>query len=300
MENLEIQISGKIQNSNFPIWKDSLLKQINSINMELITDNDFAVATEDSKLLKIAEKSIQKAKIKAIEQTEEIQILFNALDEISEQARQARLTLDRQIRVKKQEIKDELITTSITKVQDYIDSKSQIYSQLDNSKHLQRHQYELAIKGKSSIVGIRKSLMSLVQNLKNTIDEDSKQVLRNYEIIETIPSNDRLLFQDISYLITLPEKELRLTIENRIVKLSEQKAKINAANAEKELHDIDNEVLLEKINEDKNRYIISIELLSTRQNAISKAREIKSLFDNSDYLVDLVDMKLKIKRDLQP
>lgn len=89
MDNLEIQISGRIQNSNFPVWKNALLNQIGLINLKLITDNDFAAATEDAKLLKRAEKAILEAKIRAIEQTEEIQLLFNALDEISEQARQA-------------------------------------------------------------------------------------------------------------------------------------------------------------------------------------------------------------------
>ncbi|WP_295580525.1 hypothetical protein [uncultured Lamprocystis sp.] len=91
VDNLEIQISGRIQNSNFPVWKNALLNQIGLINLKLITDNDFAAATEDAKLLKRAEKTILEAKIRAIEQTEEIQRLFNALDEISEQARQARL-----------------------------------------------------------------------------------------------------------------------------------------------------------------------------------------------------------------
>jgi hypothetical protein len=110
VDNLEIQISGRIQNSNFPVWNNALLNQIGLINLKLITDNDFAAATEDVKLLKRAEKAILEAKIRAIEQTEEIQRLFNALDEISEQARQARLTLERQIRTRKQEIRTEIQT----------------------------------------------------------------------------------------------------------------------------------------------------------------------------------------------
>jgi len=292
MKNLEIQISGKIQNSNFPVWKDSLLQKVHSINITLITDEDFAVATEDAKLLKKAEKAIQDAKIRAIKQTEEIQLLFNALDQVSEQARQARLSLERQIKFRKQQIRDELITSSITQVQAYINRKPQIFSQLDNSKYLQRYQYELAIKGKYSIVIIRNVLNSLVQNLKNAIDQDSKQVLHNYAIIEAVAPQDRLLFQDFDYLVSLPEKELRLTIENRIVKFSEQAAKIKAISTEKALNNLNQRFLLDAVNENKNLYVISIELLTTRQNAIDQAREIKSLLEKSDCLVD---MKLKMK-----
>lgn len=294
MDNLEIQISGRIQNSNFPVWKNALLDQISLINLKLITDNDFAAATEDAKLLKRAEKAILEAKIRAIEQTEEIQLLFDALDEISEQARQARLTLERQIRTRKQEIKDDLINTAITEVRNYIAGKAEVYSQLDNSRYVQRYQYELATKGKASIAGVKNSLASLVRDLKCEIDAECSQVLRNYKLIETIPANDRLLFQDINYLVTLPETELRLTIENRTVRVSEQKSRQNAEKAEKALTDIADEELSGTINEETTHYVIAIDLLSTRQYAVSKAREIKRLFESSD---TLVGMKLTIKRE---
>ncbi|MEA5420303.1 hypothetical protein VB712_13815 [Spirulina sp. CCNP1310] len=291
MRNLEIQISGKIQNSNFPLWKDSLLQKIKSINMKLMTDEDFAVATQDAKLLKKAEEAIQDAKIKAIQQTQEIQLLFTALDQISEQARQARLRLERQIKFRKQQIRDELITASIQQIQGHINCRPGIYSRLDNSKYLQRYQYELAIKGKPMST-VRNVLAGLVQNLKNTIDQESQQVLRKYEIIEAVGSDEKLLFQDIDHLVSLSEKELRLTIENRIVKFSEQAAKIRAVNAEKELNNLNQNFFLDTVNEDKNLYVISIELLSTRQNAIDRAREIRNLLEKSDCLVD---MKLKMK-----
>jgi len=294
VDNLEIQISGRIQNSNFPVWKNALLDQISLINLKLITDNDFAAATEDAKLLKRAEKAILEAKIRAIEQTEEIQLLFDALDEISEQARQARLTLERQIRTRKQEIKDDLINTAITEVRNYIAGKAEVYSQLDNSRYVQRYQYELATKGKASIAGVKNSLASLVRDLKCEIDAECSQVLRNYKLIETIPANDRLLFQDINYLVTLPETELRLTIENRTVRVSEQKSRQNAEKAEKALTDIADEELSGTINEETTHYVIAIDLLSTRQYAVSKAREIKRLFESSD---TLVGMKLTIKRE---
>lgn len=297
MDSLEIQISGRIQNSNFPVWKNSLLSEIGSINLNLLTDNDFAVAAEDAKLLRRAENAIQEAKIRAIEQTEEIQRLFNALDEISGQARQARLTLERQIRTRKQEIKDDLINTSIADVANYINSKGETYSQLDNSQYLQRHQYESAAKSKSSIAGIKNSLASLVRELKCAIDDACNQVLRNVKLLETIPFNDRLLFQDVKYLVSLPEGELRLTIENRRVKIAEQKFRLNAESAERKLTNIADEELSDTVNEEKARYIIAIDLLCTRQFAINKAREIKLLFGNSD---TLMNMKLTIKRDSRP
>lgn len=295
MEHLEIQISGKIQSSNFHIWKDSLLTQIHSTNLDLVTDTDFVIASDDAKALKNAEKNLKEAKVKAMAQTEEIQSLFSALDEVSDQARQARLTLERQIRAKKQDIKSELIDDAIEEVHDYIASKPEIFSSLDNSKHLQRHHYEGVIKGKSTITSVQRSLNSLVQDVKGVIDSEYERVVKNFALIEAIPPNDRLLFQDLSYLITLPENELHLTIENRIVKLSEQNARNYAANVEKELNVIDNEALNGVKIEQKNSYVISVEILSSRHDAINVAREIKKTLNDLD---SLIDIRLTKKRDI--
>jgi hypothetical protein len=295
MERLDIQISGKIKSSNFLIWKDSLLKQIRSTNLKLITDNDFAIATQDAKALKKAEKIIEEAKIKAIAQTEEIQSLFNALDEISYQARNSRLNLERQVRAKKKRIKNELITDAIEEVHNYIAGKPKIFCQLDNSSHLQRHQYESVIKGKHKISSVENALKHLVKNQKNKIDDRNTQVLSNFALIKKIPSDDKVLFQDVNYLVALPESELQLTIDNRIVKLSEQKAQKIAADGEKELTDINNEVLHGTLNEEMNRYVISIELLSPRQDAINIAREIKNALNTSEFILDI---KLTRKRDI--
>ncbi len=275
MSNLEIQISGRIQNSNLDLWKNELLLKISSTNLELITDNDFAAATEDVKYFKLAEKNIKDAKIKAISQTEEIQSLFNALDQFSEHARQTRLTLERQIRVKKQEIKDGLIHGSIQKVHDYIASKSEVYSRLDNSKHLLKYEYDLAVKGKSTISGVEAALNNLVENIKIKIDVEFRKVNESFRIINSIDETDKVLFQDVDYLVRLPENELRLTIDNRISKLSEQNALKHAEEAEKELKAIDNAELLGIKSEEKGQYVISIEMSSTRDEAIEIAREIK-------------------------
>ncbi len=302
MENLDIQISGQIQNSNFPIWKDSLLDQIKSINLELVTDDEFAIAEKNSKSLKKAEKVVQEAKIKALEQTQDIQSLFKALDEVAEEARQARLKLDRQIRVKKQKVKEALITDSINNVRNYIGSKPEVFNQLDNNKYIQRYQYEAQIKGKSTINSCLNSLNLLVETIKASVDIDCNQVIANYLIIKNLPPDDKILFQDINYLVTLPTKELKLTIDNRKTKLSEQTLKTSeqrlqkkALEAKKELEHIDNEALSDSPSEENSDYLISIELFSSKQEAANMARRIKDLLQDSSFLLDI---RLSKKRDI--
>lgn len=95
MNEIVIKLTGEIENTNFDEWKKDLITQIQSTKKELITDDDFVIASKQVKSFKLAEKSLVEAKQSAIEQASDIQKLFGAIDEISVEARDARLSLER-------------------------------------------------------------------------------------------------------------------------------------------------------------------------------------------------------------
>jgi hypothetical protein len=286
MEALEIQITGTIKSSNFPIWKTSLLGRIRAINQALITDDDFAVATDDAKALKKAEELIKEAKVRAIAQTEEIQSLFAALDEISERAREARLTLERQIKVRKQEIKEGLIEEAISEVGDHIAEQPTLFRQLNHEKFLQRHQYEAAIKGKSTVSGLKRALGELVRQLRDAIDEEVRRVMHNRAIIDAIPRERALLFQDVVYLVTLAEDDLCSTIENRLARVAEQEAITRVSPVEQALESFHADVMKEPPLGEREHYTVLIDLLCSRQEAVEAAQAIRASLSSGDILVD--------------
>ncbi len=73
MSNLIIKLNGEIQSSNFHEWKDGLIEQIQSAQLALKTDNDFATAELNVKTFKIAETTLKHAKESAIQQASDIQ-----------------------------------------------------------------------------------------------------------------------------------------------------------------------------------------------------------------------------------
>lgn len=93
-ESINHKLTGTVNTSNFDEWKSDLIVQIQSTHIELVTDDDFVEATNQVKSFKAAEKFLKQAKQSAINQAEEIQQLFSAIDDITEEARQARLSLD--------------------------------------------------------------------------------------------------------------------------------------------------------------------------------------------------------------
>jgi hypothetical protein len=287
VEHLEISISGSIQKNNFDSWKKGLLEQIELTNLDLETDNDYAVAFENVKSLKNAEKILNECKVKALDQTFEIQSLFNAIDEISETARQTRLVLERQVKIKKQLIKSDLILQAQQTIVDYCGSKAEAFSYLNHAAFSKNSDFELAIKGKSSLTGVEKALNDKVLQLKLQIDVQEKLAKENHQFISNQTSNHSVLFQDLEHLISLPHSELKLTVENRIVKLSEQEALQSAKESESEFQAISNEALHGVQNSIIGNYIVTIDVTSTHADAISVARDIKQFLIEHPQVTDI-------------
>ncbi len=289
MNHLIIKLKGEVQSSNFDEWKNDLLAQIQSVNTALLTDNDFVVAIGYVKLLKSAEKSLKEAKQSAINQAYDIQKLFAAIDEISEKARQARLVLERQINVRKLEIKQGYIQSGLEDVRTFIAQQSTDFQLIDHSNFVDQSRFELAVKGKASIKGMESAIADLCSKIKLEISEIADKVTNNGAIIDSLPSKHKFLFQDRNSLMVLNERELRLTIDKRISLFNEENAKIKAENAIQELTKLEDDELnfdvsltTEKAGiMEKQKYRLIIDILSSKDAAIEIARSIRQAYSNN-------------------
>jgi len=116
MTDLIIQLKGEVQSSNFEEWKNELIARLRGVNTELARDEDFVTAADQVKALKNAESTLKEAKQSAIAQAADIQRLFGSIDVVVEETRQVRLALERQIKARKQEIKEQMIERAINTV----------------------------------------------------------------------------------------------------------------------------------------------------------------------------------------
>src|SRR5690606_18667249 len=107
---------------------------------------------------KSAEKSLKTAKSSALSQAPEIFQLFEAIDQIAEEVRTVRLTLERQIRERKQEIKSGLIDATIERVKAYIE-RHNVLNDIDVSDYLDRQIYEEAAQRRTTV----KTLIAALQ-----------------------------------------------------------------------------------------------------------------------------------------
>jgi len=288
MNQLIIKLTGEIQSSNFDEWKNDLIDQIQSTNTELTTDDDFVDATMHVKQFKAAEKSLKEAKQSAIDQAADIQNLFAAIDEISEEARQVRLLLERKIKARKLEIKEEIIRSGIEVVDKFIEQQSADFLQTENSGYLDRNRFASAVRGKAGIRGMQTAIDLLCDEIKLEISKKAAAVTDNGSAIDSLPGRYQLLFQDRNSLLALTKPELELTIDKRIALYNKENTRVEAQkaindskkSADFELNQ-DLNLHAESADMEEGKYMLIIDILSSKDTAVEIARSIRETYGDN-------------------
>ena len=294
MNPLIIKLTGTIDSSNFEEWKTDLIARIHSINRELSTDDDYATAAKQVKAFKSAEDTLKRAKQDAIDQADEIQRLFTAIDDVVAESRQARLWLDRQVKTRKLEIKFKHIQSGIDDIEQFIDRQSDEFKAIDHSQFLDWNRFDIATKGKAGTKGLQSALDQLGRLIKQEISDKAVEIGNNKQEIEAIPEAYRILFQDRQSLLDSPETELKLEIEKRIALYHRDQATQDAEKKARQLKTLEDLVLNPETSPSdsenggpQERYRISIDLLSTRERAIAVARAIKEAYGNNPLVTEI-------------
>lgn len=216
MNELVIKLTGEIQSSNFDEWKTDLIKQIQSTRTELTTDDEFAAAVDHVKQFKKAEKALKAAKQSALEQAADIQALFAAIDEVAAEARAARLTLERQIKTRKQELKDAAISAGTDTIKTVLADQSDDFQLVDSREFLDIALLKAAVKGRTSLKSMEKAIKEVTDGIAVEIEKRAVEVSDNAALLDDIKTGHAAMFQDRSALLAMPTDTLKSTIDERI------------------------------------------------------------------------------------
>jgi hypothetical protein len=145
---LTIETRGEVIASNVDEFRELVRGALANINRELKTDEEFGQAELDVKALKGAEDAVKAAKEKALADAEQLNALFRALDETGEEIRAPRLELEKLIAKRKEEVKNELITDALGRLDCALRLRAGTFG-----RSLQE-----AIKGKRTLDSMRKAL----------------------------------------------------------------------------------------------------------------------------------------------
>ena len=279
---LIVKVSGEITSSNLDIFKQTALDKINSINTDLATDADFAQAEEDIKFCKKGEKSLSTAKESVLSQTATIDELFKTVDYLSEELRQKRLYLDKLVKTKKTEIKNEIIKKAN-------DDLSNLVLEI-NSKIKPAYlpninaDFAGAIKGKRSISSIQDAVNTELANAKIKANELFMQISGNLEVINDLAADYKFLFNDLDQIINHPTDIFESLVKARIVEHKEAERAKEEARKKAEQERIEAEK--KRIEAEAERKL-ELERERIRQEEAKKAQEAEQARIKKEAIADL-------------
>jgi len=299
MNPLVIKLNGAIEETNFDDWKNDLVKQLKSVNTNLTSDSEFAEATRQVKQFKTAEKSLKAAKESALEQAAEINRLFDAIDTVSEETRQVRLTLERQIKQRKEEIKQEHIAAGVEKVKAFIQNQSADFQLIDHDQYIDEEIFTDAVKRRSSAKTMQTSIDKTCKDIFSAIESRVTVVTANAATLDNLPANHQALFQDRAGLLEKSEDQLNKIIDERVAKWEALQSETKADTKEVTPED---KSIGEKSSEDKSaidvttkedqsegkpRWQLSLSLQASELVAKSIQNEISAVWKTDSAVIDI-------------
>lgn len=175
---LMVEIEGRVISTNLDRFKSAAKALIGAIKIDLSTDQDFADAESTVKFCKDAESRLETVKAQALSQTATIDEVFRVMDGLKEELRGKRLHLEKLVKVRKDEVRAELINSAMV---DLFQHTQALEAGLEG-KWLNipaRQTLGDAIKGRKSVASCRDALSVRVGQLRAELSIQADQLKRN-------------------------------------------------------------------------------------------------------------------------
>jgi len=227
---LRVEVTGMVTASNLAQYKEHALAVFAGINRDLQTEQDFADAEKIVKWCGDVESRLEAAKQHALSQTQSIDELFKAIDDIKAEARSTRLDLGKLVDKRKDEIRADIVNTARAAYTEHVAGlNGEIYPAVINCP---APDFSGAIKGKRSLDSMRDAVDVALANGKIAADAQAKAIRANFAAYKSDAEGYEFLFADLAALLHKAADDFNLVVKSRIDahELAEA-AKANAAAA---------------------------------------------------------------------
>lgn len=229
---LRIDVTGMVTASNLDAFKSHALTVISNISTELKTDQDFADADATVKWCGEVEDKLKAAKEHALSQTESIDVLFKAIDDIAAETRRKRLELEKLVKARKDMIRSDIVMDAAKALQDHID---QINATLGGRIRMPRvaSDFAGAIKGKKSISSLREAADAELARAKIDASRIADGIRVNQASLNELAADHKFLFHDFQDLALKANDDLVALIKVRINEHNQQQEELKRQEEEK-------------------------------------------------------------------
>jgi len=227
---LRIEVQGMVTASNLAEFKQTALAAIRSVNRDLKTDADFADADKAVKWCADVEARLKAAKEHALSQTASIGALFKALDDIAAESKAVRLDLDKLVKRRKDEVREQAVTVAAAELARHVRALNAELAPM--ALRPVPADFAASIKGLRSIASMQDALDTTLAGAKILADGQARGIRANVAAFKAATGDDRALqalFADLGQLVHKAADDFAAVLDQRITKHRADEASREAA-----------------------------------------------------------------------
>jgi predicted phage-related endonuclease len=220
---LHIVLRGEVSASNLAEFKEVALTAIRSVNRDLKTDQDFADSAKARKWCEDIESRVAAAKDHALSQTASIDLLFRTMDEVSAEARDVRLALEKLEKARKESRKGEIVAGGIKALGDHVAAL--------NTRIGRPYMPPVAadfggaIKNMRSFDSMQNAVDTVLANAKIDASATADRIQANLATLREKAADYVSLFPDTAQIVLKPTDDLATLVTARIAEHKEKEQK---------------------------------------------------------------------------
>lgn len=227
---LHIVLKGEVSASNLAEFKDVALTAIRSVNRDLQTDQDFADSAKARKWCSDIESRVAAAKEHALSQTATIDMLFRTMDEVSAEAREVRLSLEKLEKARTESRKGEIVAGGVKALADHIRSLNDRLGK----PYMPATSVDFggAIKGMRSFDSMQNAVDTALANAKIAANAWADRIDVNLKYLAAEAAEFTALFPDVAALVTKDPQDFIALVQFRVADFKAKEAIKTTAAAE--------------------------------------------------------------------
>lgn len=242
------QMNGLSLTSNLEKFRAQAEELIEQSKLPMATDQDFADRDALCKMFKTAEDKIKVIQEQALGEIEDVAAFSKELGHISELIRQARLSGEKQVKARKEEIKLEILNEAKEKIQNHILATNNTLEGVS----LPSFGIDIAgaMKGKKTVQSLQEAANDEVAKAKIEINAMADEIRLNLKSLEEHASEYKFLFADLQQIVTRDNTSFVSEVKVRVMEHKEAEAKRIAAEKEREAQQEQERIERENMNKE--------------------------------------------------
>lgn len=221
---INYELNGLALTSNLDIYRSAAEKLVEDSKKPLESDQDFADREALVKEFKKAEGKIKLVQEQVVGEIQDVDAFCKDLGYIGELIRQARLTGEKAVKSRKDEIKRDIVSSAQNDLQQVISGFNESLTPHGVQMPLIAADFQTAIKGKKTVKSLQEAANDDLARAKIEATDIALVINTNLSEYIKLAEGFEFLFADLQQLITSPEEAFTAMVKARISDHKEREA----------------------------------------------------------------------------